>query len=237
MRAVLAALVIAATVAGTLAGCSAAPAGETATALTTTQAERLAVTRFRNFDAGVRSVTLEIPGTEAGDLRVTGWFDYEKGVGYGSVTAAAAPAGLVWWNATTIATRSIAIDTAPFPLPADDWQSGTLDPSSTSLANALALVASLGSDRPENPQLLAQSDAAYLRSDTVGPTVVDVFLGPSAADSSTAAPAAARARYWITDTGALERFESPASSSTKKRMTFDFGDASGITIPEKTPGE
>ena len=204
-------------------------------ALTSEQSERLAVTRFRNFDAGVRAIEVTVPA-ETGELRLEGWFDYTGGAGYAAVTAAGEPAGLIWWTHEQVATRSIPVDVAPFPLPADGWESGALDPSSTALANAVALVASLGADRPENPQLLAQSDAAWLRSDTVDGTAVDVFLGPSG-DSATSAPVdeSLRARYWVDESGVLRRFELPQGSSGDG-MTSLFTPATGIVIPLTVPG-
>ena len=204
-------------------------------ALTGEQSERLAIARFRNFDAGVRSIEMTVPA-DGGELALTGWFDYASGTGYAAVSSAGDAAGLIWWTHEVVATRSIPVEVAPFPLPADDWESGPLDPSSTALANAVAVVASLGSDRPENPQLLAQTDAGWLRSDELDGVDVDVFVGPSG-DSATAAPvdSARRARYWLDDSGTLLKFEFPQDSSAEW-MTTLFGPASGIVIPITVPG-
>ncbi|WP_161972392.1 hypothetical protein [Glaciihabitans arcticus] len=204
-------------------------------ALTGEQSERLAIARFRNFDAGVRAIDVTVPA-DSGELELVGWFDYAGGVGYAAVSSANKPAGLIWWTHELVATRSIPVDSALLPLPADGWESGPLDPSSTSLANAVAVVASLGSDRPENPQLLAQTDAAWLRTDEVDGVDVDVFIGPSG-DSATSAPedSALRARYWLDDSGLLLTFQFPAGSSGKW-MTALFGPASGIVIPSTVPG-
>ena len=143
-----------------LAACAPADDPEpTPTALTGEQSERLAIARFRNFDAGVRTVDAELPSA-SGDIRLEGFFDFATGVGYAAVTVDDVASGLVWWTHDTIAIRSASVEGLPLPLPEDGWESGALDPSSTTLANSVALIASLGSDRPENPQLLAQSDAA-----------------------------------------------------------------------------
>ena len=245
LRATSAVLAVLALGSLTLAGCAAGtaePESPRVTGLTTEQAERLAVTRFRNFDAGVREITVTVSGLDTGDVEVAGWYDYATHTGYGSATSAGEDAGLIWWSADTIATREGATGdgTAPLPLPSDGWQSGALDPTSTSLANALALATNLGSDRPENPQLLAQSDAAFLEKDTIDGTEVEVFLGPSAdgtAESSSAADLSSRARYWVGDTGTLLRFESPlGDGSTGATATIELGDSSDIALPATVPG-
>jgi len=234
----------------TVAGCATAAPGADepqVTGLTTEQAERLAVTRFRNFDAGVREVKVTVEGSDTGEISVDGWYDYASHTGYGSATSAGADAGLIWWSADTIATREGATgeDTAPLPLPEDGWLSGALDPSSTNLANALALVTNLGSDRPENPQLLAQSDAAFLEKDTIDGTAVEVFIGPSAdgaAGSTQAEPTAAadlttRARYWVDSTGTLLRFEAPlGDGSTGATATVELGETADVELPTTVPG-
>ena len=217
-----------------LAACAPADDPEpTPTALTGEQSERLAIARFRNFDAGVRAIEARIPST-SGDLIVSGWFDYANVAGYAGVTVDEVPSGLVWWNHDLVATRDVPVDEAPLPRPEDGWVSAGLDPSSTPLANALALVASLGADRPENPQLLAQSDAAWIRADEIGGTAVDVFLGPSG-DAATSAPLpeTQRARYWIDATGLLLRFEFPQASDW---LVIDFSPGDDVQIAPDLPG-
>ena len=219
-----------------LAGCTpTAPAEESPQALTSEQSERLAVTRFRNFDAGVRTVDAQLPSA-SGDIRLEGFFDFATGVGYAAVTVDDVASGLVWWTHETIAIRSAAVEGLPLPLPDDGWESGALDPSSTTLANSVALISSLGSDRPENPQLLAQSDAAWLRADTVGEVDVDVFAGPSADSVATSSSdLSTRAVYWVDDTGLLLRFESPLTPPPAQ-LTVDFGTADAIELPTTVPG-
>ena len=88
-----------------LAACAPADDPEpTPTALTGEQSERLAIARFRNFDAGVRAIEARIPST-SGDLIVSGWFDYTNVAGYAGVTVDEVPSGLVWWNHDLVATR------------------------------------------------------------------------------------------------------------------------------------
>jgi len=221
--------IAAALVALSLVACTAEPTTEVPSGLTSEQAERLAVTRFRNFDAGVRTIEITVPTTEVGEISLSGWFDFAQGVGYASVK----DGGTVWWSAQTVAFRDVPSAEAELPLPTDQWMSYPLDASSNPLAAALALVAELGFDRPDNPQLLAQSDAARVRADTVNGTDVDVFIGPSSSATGESSATDSRARYWIDDTGLLLRFEAPKGSAV---TTVDFGEASGITLPPTAPG-
>ena len=215
------------------AGCAGSPTPQESvqqegTGLTSAQSERLAVTRFRNFDAGTRAVHLVIPQSEVGEIQLTGWYDFGQGVGYGAV----AGGGTVWWNSDTVAFRDTPSAEPGIPLPTDGWVGYPLDPSANPLATALALVGSLGADRPENPQLLAQSDAVWLRSDAIGTTAVDVFVGPSADGATTSAPSSERARYWVDDIGTLLVFEAPVSGVW---MTVDFSDGGAVLLPSVSP--
>ncbi|MGL4339708.1 MAG: hypothetical protein ACRCSP_04700 [Rhodoglobus sp.] len=197
--------------------------------LTSKQSERLAITRFRNFDAGTRAVQIMVPQSQLGEIQVTGWYDFANNVGYGAVKGG----GLVWWNTDAVAIRDIASSEPVIPLPADGWVRYPLDPSANPLATALALVGSLGVDRPENPQLLAQSDALWLRNDTVKNTAVEVFVGPSADGAATSTPPSERVRYWLDATGMLLLFEAPIGDAW---MTAQFSEAKISPLPTTAPG-
>ena len=201
--------------------------------LSGSEAELLAVVRFRNFDAGTRSIETRIPGTQAGDLRLSGWFDYAARVGYVSTSTQRGSAGLTWWNESTVAVREDPVEAAPLPPPADGWESGPLDPSGTTLAAALALIGGLGADRPENPQLLAQSDAAWLRTDEVHGIEVDVFAGPSG-DQGVAADVEDRPRYWVDESGILWRLQVRLGGADEWTV-IDLGDGGGLTLPIENP--
>ncbi|MBG6055639.1 hypothetical protein IWX81_002062 [Salinibacterium sp. CAN_S4] len=231
---VLASVIVVGLVACTPAG-SPPPASDPAsdssqqpTGLSSEQAEQLAVTRFRNFDAGIRAIHLSIPSTQVGAVDLTGWFDFEQHIGYGLVK----DGGTLWWSESTVAVRDVPASEASIPLPTDGWVSYPLDPGSNPLATALTLVGSLGSDRPENPQLLAQSDALWVRSDTIGGAAVGVFIGPSADDATVSTDGSERARYWVDDRGLLLRFEAPVGAEW---MTLDLSTGSA-DIPITTPG-
>lgn len=91
-----------------LAGRGSDPSGPRA--LTEDEANRLAVARFRNYEARGRAVTITVPGT-AGGLTVTGSVDYRGKVGYGVVRGtgrAASGDGLIQWTATSVYVHPLA---------------------------------------------------------------------------------------------------------------------------------
>lgn len=229
--------------AAALVACTPAPEGsvpeDSARPLSESEAERLAVVRFRNFDAGVRAIEARIPGTEAGELTLDGWFDFAQHAGYASA-AAEDSLGLVWWNDTTIATRETPVDSTPLPAPADGWISGPLDRSSTALTTVLTLIGSLGADRPENPQLLRQSDASWLRTDRIDGVEVDVFAGPSTdGEAAPSGPAPSglgeRTRYWVDADGVLHRFEVRLGDA-QEWTVVDLSPGDGTAVPTEVPG-
>lgn len=206
------------------------PAAEPAPArpVTVAESEQLANVRFRNFDAGSRKVTARYT-EQSHEVRLQGWFDYTTHTGYGLVSADGRPSDRVAWNGRLVATSTG--DRLGTPLRSlDGWQAGELDPASSPLAVVLTVLASLGSDRPENPMLIRQGGALWLREDTTGERAVTVFAGPTAApkelddDGSAGAagspapspapttgsvvdPDAAGIRYWVDRTGLAHRVD------------------------------
>lgn len=204
-----------------LTGCAAAdgddfPADQ-ARPVDSTQAQVLATVRFRNFDAGTRAISFTIPeGSAKGAF--TGWFDYDDGTGYGAFTADDATT-LLLWNDEVVGSYlgdTAASDAAPLPVPgvdrlSEDWTGGALSPTSSTRDAVLAVIASLGSDRPDNPLLLQQSGALWLGERTLDGAPVTVFAGPPSdaalGEGETADPAAASIRYWIDDAGTTRRVD------------------------------
>lgn len=171
-------------------------------ALTQGEAERLGVSRFRNYDAGVREIDLIIPPANGQErLQLVGWIDFVNHLGYVSVSEGdeglAISTGNVVWNGSALAiappTSKEAGQLPQADLGTQSWTTTTLDGQTSALTASLLFLLSLGSDRPENSVLLAQSDAAWLRSTEVSGHSVDVFAAPSstssAADSPEASPA------------------------------------------------
>ena len=212
-------------------------------AVTAAESQILAIARFKNFDAGTRSVSVEL--TDAGHaLGLDGWFDYAAGVGYASLTDAGSPNNLITWQAHAIAVHAPAGAAAPLPPPGvattvdETWRTGPLDPTVSTLHAALIFIEELGATRPENPLLLQQGGALWLRDDNVGGTPVTVFAGPTglAATPGTATasptPGSSRVHYWVDATGLLLRVEVLFGTAW---VTIDLGPADGVSLPWSIP--
>lgn len=190
---------------------TASPAGEGPRALTTEEAERLAVARFLAYRDGSREFEVDV-STADGPVALHGRVDYRSGVG---ITAAALDDGtaIVTWDADTFVGwvgegDGTTVPDAPTAVPGT---ARPLDPSASTVDAVLVLVKNLGADRPENAQLLQTSDAQWLRADDVDGAPVDVFAGPSDAASG---EGAGTTRFWIDESGALLRFEADLPSGT-----------------------
>ena len=216
-----------------LAGCTAAPTPSDR-ALTTEESQRLAVARFTNYDEGVREVSAQLPGEPS--VLLTGWVDFANHRGLvsaGSSEDAPGQFGLYAWTGEMIAVRDGAVDSAALPLPEDGWQIESLDPTASVVQNLFAVALSLGSDRPDNPTLLQQSDARWLRTDTIGDTAVDVITGPTSDGPAVGTPDAdaATVRYWIDDRGRLLRVElRQQGGDGDDWIQFDLGDKSDVDL-------
>jgi hypothetical protein len=221
--------VVAMLILGTLAltGCVGSPPDQTRR-LNQSEAQLMAVTRFKNYNAGTRGIVATIrDGVDK--WTVMGWYDYAHGVGYasltnsGSSTAPAASAILLWSQHSLFSRNPEGLkgNTLP-PLPAPNleevkkiWGSTSYQPQVYAPQAALLIIASLGFDRPENPLLLQQSDALWLREDHIGKTRVNVFAGPTNTGPSTGTPApaatgspdASTVRYWLDESGLMLRVE------------------------------
>jgi hypothetical protein len=184
-----------------LAGCG---SGTEPHPLTEQQAELLAVARFTNYDHGVVAFRSRVPSA-AGTLELTGRVDYARGVGYGTLRTDArhdyGSTGLLQWNRKGLAFLADATQAAD-PPPTGQWRLRPLQASGGDLDTALALLLGFGNDRPDNAQLLRQSDARWLRQDTVDGTAVDVFEGPRGGSGKSP-----KLRYWVAGSGDLRRVE------------------------------
>ncbi|MEV4776666.1 hypothetical protein [Microbacterium sp. LWH12-1.2] len=217
---------------GSMAGCAATPSEPDPQPLSVEEAELFAVTRFHNFDLGTRSFTLSSPDA-AGEVAVSGYVDFPEGFVYGAVTQDDNPVGLLKASAQTLSIREQPTPTEPIlPIPEDGWLSQEFDPSDSALAGAIAVLVSLGSDRPENPQLLRQSDAVSLGTEDVstesGSVTAHVLVGPSASGGS-AQPIEDRAHYWVLSDGTLLRVELPRGDDASP-VVIEFADAEGVDL-------
>lgn len=206
---------------GSTAGTTAAAAdgARTARPLTTDEAQGLATMRFRTSTPSVRHMSLEVDD-HGQRFVVDGWVDLIAHVGYATVRDAATPdVALLAWTPVGIATYEPApagtASLPPLPPPgladAAAWRSSSLDPSTSRLHAVLATVLALGNDRPDNPLLLQQSDARWLREDEVGGTAVVVYSAPTTdeldAQDTTSDGSAASVRYWVDSGWVAQRLE------------------------------
>lgn len=208
-----------------LAGCSAAG---TPQPLTEDQAERLAVLRFSNYQDRLVTVRGTVP-SGAGELRLAGRLDFVDHVGYVRLDTPGAGGqqaehGVLQWSQTVVAYFAGATQDTD-PPPAGRWQLRPLSRAGGELDTALSLLLGLGNDRPDNPQLLRQSSARWLRSDTVNGTAVDVFEGPRSDGGSTGSDAA-RLRYWLDASAHLRRIEARLGNADQYAV-FDFASGAG----------
>ncbi len=206
----VAVVTLAAVVALVLGGCS-APAQ--VRPVTTEESQLLAAMRFKSFDAGSREFATVV--VEQGtSLHLHGWVDYVSHLGYAAVTGEGFESQALLWQADTVGIRTAPPDAAglpTLPLPAASdaaWTSRPLQPDSSALDATLALIGNLGADRPENPLLVQQTGALWLREDELDGTAVTVFAAPPSdqvVDAATIDPEASSLRLWLDETGLLRR--------------------------------
>ncbi|MGR3931698.1 hypothetical protein [Streptomyces sp. BRA346] len=191
-------------------------------ALTSDEANRLAIMRFRNYQAHGRAVTITVPGT-AGRLTVIGSVDYQRELGYGVVHGTGRDTssdGLIEWTATSVFVHPMANAPARAPAspPRSGWYGRPLQSSGSALDSSLAIALGLGSDRPDNAELLPQNGATWLRRDRVDGHRVDVMAGPSSRGHS---GTAGRVRYWVGSDGTMHRVRLRVGSEAQP-VVIDF---------------
>lgn len=213
-----------------LTGC-AAPGPDAARPVTEEESQTLALVRFNNFDAGARRMTATFDD-RGHDLTLDGWVDYTTHTGLALLRVDGAPDRQLVWDGAYVATRPTNLTGAP-AVPADlgGWDATALDAQATPLQALLIVLASLGADRPENPLLLQQGGALWLREDSIDDRPVTVFTGPSdgAVLDGVVDPEAASVRYWVDGDGLLVRFEVRLGATW---ATVELGDAEGTTVPK-----
>lgn len=181
--------------------------------LTAEEAERLATARFQLFRRGTVPVRMELPGDPSS--AIVGELALDQGLGYGTLTTEAiedepVARRLIGWSTSGVATAGLgAGDTVP-AADTPEWSARPLT-TTTRQDIFLGLALNLSTDRPENPLLLRQGTARFLRSDQVDGVDVSVFRGARPAGDTNES----RTRFWIDRDGNLLRFEA------------DLGDAQG----------
>ncbi|MFH8368345.1 hypothetical protein [Streptomyces sp. NPDC018031] len=190
--------------------------------LTPDEASRLAITRYRNYQAQGRAVTITVPGT-AGGLTVTGSVDYRRMVGYGVVHGTGrgeSSDGLIRWTPTSVHVLPMtdAPAHAPASPPRSGWHDRPLLSSGSALDTSLFIALGLGGDRPDNAELLPQNGAAWWGRERVDGRSVDVMTGPSSPDRS---GTAGNVRYWIGSDGTMYRVRVSVGSQPEP-VVIDF---------------
>ena len=214
-----------AAVVGTLlaAGCGSGSSASHAKPLTAAQAQELAAVKFNNFTAGVRSIKATVAGSQR--ITLVGWVDFVHGDAYTAATdtSSSTALGLIAWDATTIAIREDNSKAPRLPAPTDAWQTATFIPAKSSLNAGLALLLSLAGERADDAVALAQSDARWLRTDTVDGVAVDVFSEATGQTGSSS-------EYWVSTGGDLLELRSKLSGS-HDWSTFTFSAGNGVVVP------
>lgn len=222
---------------GMLGACVATPSEAEPRPVTSAEAELLAVTRFRNFDAGTRA--FETAFTLSGvDVTMRGWVDYVAEIGYASVTGDFGTEAVLWTDASVGAIpRATDDDGYPvLPIPALDdpaWQIQELDAGSSALGVLVATISGLGSDRPDNPLLVQQTGALWLRESDVDGVPVTVFAAPPSdtpVEGGAIDPDASPLRLWLDADGFLRRAEVVLNDAW---TTIEFPDVAGpeLSLP------
>ncbi|MFE6685188.1 hypothetical protein ACFVFQ_01805 [Streptomyces sp. NPDC057743] len=189
-------------------------------ALTSDEVNRLAITRFRNYEAHGRAVTIRVPSASGG-LLVTGSVDYRAKVGYGVVHGTGRDTssdGLIQWKAGTVLVHPMAHTptVAPASPPGSGWYGRPSQPSGSALDSALAIALRLGSNRPDNAELLPQNGAAWVGEGQLRGHGVDIMLGPH-----TGAGTSGTVRYWIDSDGTMFRMQAGVASAPQP-VVIDF---------------
>ncbi|MFF4751537.1 hypothetical protein ACWD5R_05155 [Streptomyces sp. NPDC002514] len=195
----------------------------TAPALTTPQAELLALTRFTNYRRGATQVTADIP-VQGRIARLTGRLDWRHGAGLAILQGNGGflehGRHLLRWDRTTVSVQRNWTEPLPTHPPRDGWIQRALTTRASTIDTTLLLLLDLAADRPDNAQLLLHSGARRVGHEKVAGVPVTVFTGPSSATPQGTASGAARTgpgrtRYWIDADGRLRRFSARLGGGTE----------------------
>ncbi|GAA3119776.1 hypothetical protein JOF29_006430 [Kribbella aluminosa] len=179
-------------------------------ALTADEANRLAITRFRNYASGGRAVRITVPDT-AGGLTVTASVDFRAKRAYGVLRGDgrnSSSDGPIRWTSTELSAASATVG----------WTNRPLQTAGSALDTALRIALGLGADRPDNAQLLPQNGASRIGQETVNGHQTDVMVGPGARDRP---DTEGTVRYWIGADGTMYRVQ-VAVASEPQPVVIDF---------------
>jgi hypothetical protein len=95
----------------------------------------------------------------------------------------------------------------------------------------LLIALTLGSDRPDNAELLPQNGAAWVGQDQVGGHRVDVMSGPAARGRP---GTAGNVRYWVDSGGTMHRVQADVASEPQP-VVIDFDTRQYVPV-QPAPG-
>lgn len=185
--------------------------------VTSEEAGRLASTLFNNFDTGGATFELTARFGDGSTATLAGEMDWTDHLGHADVRGDGPVAGLteVFWTDPEVLERRPALDSdlAKLRTPAPLYVSRPVNPADNRLDSLLAVVVGLAAEQRENPLLVQQSGATWLRVDEVRGTAVDVIRSGE------------NTVFWIDQTnGDLLRFEStPPNGTTMVVNILDRG--------------
>lgn len=191
--------------------------------VTAAEADRLAEALYANWEAGGVTFELNAAPAPGESVVVQGQVDFAQQVGYGLVSAVGEDApvkGVVFTQTTILENIPALIDaTAAVGGPQFVWVARPVDTSANQLDGLLGVVFGLATQQRDNPELIAQSGAQWIRADTLRGTRVDVFeYSP-------------QARFWIEQGGTrLLRFEGNNDTLTRP-IVIDITERGPITSP------
>jgi hypothetical protein len=198
-------------------------------ALTADEADRLAVTRFNNYDRGVVPLSLVVPTDSGQVLTLEGRADLRKHRALASFTTDDTPPshGVLAWDLRTVALLPTddAVDGADAgalddTLRLDGWQSMGAR-RGDALATALVIALNLAADRPENAQLLRQNGAQWLGETDLDGTAVTLMS--AAPEGETQA-----VTYYVDPRGNLLRADVDTGLDQPATIRFLSGDAAAV---------
>jgi hypothetical protein len=189
-------------------------------AITSDEANRLAVMRLRNYQGTGVHFRTSIVGPD-GTLRMDGLVDYRRALGIAQVSGLGSSYTFEWNHQQLAAWPGTATQTTvPAKLPTAKPSIQPLNAGATAVDAVFALMLAMGADRPDDARLLQQNGARRLGSDTLNGVAYDVF---SAAQTAALAGTTSDAlQYWISADGHLGRLDAHlGGSATATTITVD----------------
>ena len=191
--------------------------------VTNDEADRLAEALYSNGQAGWLTFELNAAPSPGETVRIQGEVDFADEVGYGLVTAVGEDspvAGVIFTPTTILENIPTLVDaSAAVGGPTFTWVGRPMDSSAYQLDGLLGVVFGLATKQRDNPALISQSGARWLRHDTLRGTPVDVFeYSP-------------QARFWIEQGGTrLLRFEGN-NATLSRPIVIDVTKVGPVTAP------